>query len=154
VLHPVCPAYAEAQEKPLVYRELQPFPFAEPRCDRSCVPACVFFWQGVMDTHNYVDWRLVPSEGGWHKRRKHGTVVYKDSLLIIGGFYCGVGVSINLNDVWKSADGGETWTRCEFSCGRLTTGGAAGLILVLAIHCAQCASRRRGRAGMGTPSWC
>lgn len=57
-----------------------------------------------------LDWKLVSSDGGWHKRRKQATVVYQGSIYIIGGFFAGVGTALNLNDVWR-CDDGVNWTR-------------------------------------------
>lgn len=64
----------------------------------------------IVEMPQLLDWKLVSTDGGWHKRRKHATVVYQGSIYIIGGFYAGVGVALNLNDVWK-CDDGVTWTR-------------------------------------------
>ncbi len=53
-----------------------------------------------------LEWRVV-TEGPWTKRRKHQVVVWREKLLVLGGFD-GEG-AYDLNDVW-SYDG-RTWEK-------------------------------------------
>lgn len=83
-----------------------------------------------------LDWKLISSDGGWHKRRKNATVVYQGSIYMIGGFYAGAGTAVNLNDVWK-CDDGVNWTRGEWKQRRAA--GGSRLLDIFIASLRQCA---------------
>ena len=60
------------------------------------------------DTDNVVnqDWTQVATGTRFSARRNHSAVVLDGAIYVIGGF----DGTNRLNDVWKSTDGGVTWT--------------------------------------------
>jgi hypothetical protein len=58
-------------------------------------------------------WTLVTASAAWKGRSGHSSVVMPDgSILLMGGFYwSNADGSNNMNDVWRSTDGGKGWTQ-------------------------------------------
>ncbi|MDK2989856.1 MAG: hypothetical protein PWR16_1385, partial [Methanoculleus sp.] len=55
-------------------------------------------------------WTRVNASAGWSARMDHAAVAVGDSIVLMGGYTGGMAGS-QLNDVWRSDDGGETWTQ-------------------------------------------
>ena len=74
-------------------------------------------------------WTLVTASAGWSVRGGHSSVVLADGTIIVMG-----GTSSSLynayNDVWKSIDGGATWTLVTSTPGWSTRHSAGAVVLL------------------------
>lgn len=57
----------------------------------------------VWATEDGLNWEQVLGEAPWRNRSGHGVVQYKGDIYLMAGF-------IGLHDLWKSADGGASWS--------------------------------------------
>ena len=72
-----------------------------------------------MSADNGATWTEMTVDAPWQTRGSHSSVVLADgSILVMGGYhhaegnpYDPAGTTIFLNDVWRSADNGATWTQ-------------------------------------------
>ncbi|MFA5331543.1 MAG: kelch repeat-containing protein [Methanoregula sp.] len=65
-------------------------------------------------------WTMVNASSGWMTRYGHTSVVLPDGSIVIMGGYAKpavLGSGFNMNDTWRSTDGGLTWTEVNASSG-------------------------------------
>ena len=66
----------------------------------------------IWNSPDGIHWTIVTDTPGFKPRYGQGTVVFNDTMYIIGGFYDGLDGSTSLSDVWSSADG-KNWRRSD-----------------------------------------
>ncbi|WP_211530393.1 lectin like domain-containing protein [Methanocalculus chunghsingensis] len=60
---------------------------------------------------NGTSWTLVTADAGWESREGHATVLLPDAgIILTGGWHNDLPEGYALNDTWRSADGGATWS--------------------------------------------